>query len=140
MKVRGSYEVAAPPEKVFAYFANPRHVVIANHDGPLIERSEGEQGVGSWYVMAFDQLRMRVEYTVYDPPSRIGARVTSSGRGSGGSAFEHEWEISALPDGRGSRVEIFGVGRGGFWPLNLLYRPFTWLAGRRAKRAIERGA
>jgi hypothetical protein len=71
---------------------------VANHDGPVLDRSAGPVASGSWFVLGFDQLRARVDYVLYEPPL-ITAKVQLTGRGSGGAAAVHEFRLSGL-DGR----------------------------------------
>lgn len=89
----------ATPERVFDFLTNPRNLVTGNHRGPVETRSDAAEGVGSWAVLAFDNLRARVEYTAWDRASRISATITWSGRFSGGRVEYADYQISPGPDG-----------------------------------------
>lgn len=104
VRLSTTFEVSIPPDRVAAYLADPRHLLMANHAGPVVEQSQGPLAAGSWYVLAFDQLRARVEYTAFDPPRLIAVRLAMSGRGSGGMRSAQEFELSAIDDGRGPGI------------------------------------
>lgn len=84
MRTSATYDVASSPDEVAAYLANPRNLLIANHKGPVVDQSEPPTRTGSWYVLAFDQIRVRIEYTTFEPPALIAISVGYSGRGSAG--------------------------------------------------------
>ena len=137
MRLSTTFEVSIPPDRVAAYLADPRHLLLANHAGPVVEQSEGPMAAGSWYVLAFDQLRARVEYSVFDPPRAIAVRLAMSGRGSGGMRSAQEFELSAIDEGRGTRVAATAEGEGGLirWaPIRRAVQAMNW---RRLKRGIE---
>jgi carbon monoxide dehydrogenase subunit G len=132
-----TFDVSVPPERVAAYLGDPRHLITANHTGPVLEKSEGPLTTGSWFVLKFDQLRARVEYTMYDPPRRIAASVAMTGRGSGGIKTTQVFVLSAL-DGRvGTRVEASIEGEGGWMHWGPLMRIGQGLNWRRMRRRIE---
>jgi hypothetical protein len=75
MRLWTTFDVLVPRERVAAFLAEPRHLLAANHRGPVVEQSDGPLGAGSWFVLAFDQLRVRVEYTLFEPrptPDPVG--------------------------------------------------------------------
>lgn len=80
-----SFEIDLPPYRVAEYLAEPRHLLAANHKGPTVAQSEGPLVAGSWFILAFDQLRAHVEFVVFEPPERIAVTVTMSGPGSAGT-------------------------------------------------------
>jgi uncharacterized protein YndB with AHSA1/START domain len=121
----------ASPERVFEFLANPRNLVIANNPGPVVERSVEAGGVGSWTVLAFDNLRARVEYTAWEPPTRIAAVVSWSGRFSGGRRDEAEYRLAPVSGG-GTAVTI--AGQSNVRAIPLAGRLNTWLITRRLRR------
>lgn len=111
MRLSSAFVVAAPPEDVAAYLANPRHLLLANHEGPIVEQSDPPVQSGSWFVLAFDQLRVRVEYTVIEAPNVIEALVVYSGRGSAGMRGTFRYGLAPASGGE-TRVtldaDVFG--------------------------------
>jgi uncharacterized protein YndB with AHSA1/START domain len=98
----------APPERVFDYLAVPRNLLTANHQGPVVERStDPAEGLGSWVVLAFDQVRVRVGYTAFDRPAHIAVTMDYTGFGSGGRHDTADYRLEPLPDG-GTRVTMSG--------------------------------
>ena len=136
MKHSGSLEVDVPRDRVAAYLSDPRNLVQGNHPRPVIERSDGPLVSGSWFVLALDQIRVRVEYTEFGPPSRILVTITMSGRLSGGSHGTEEFRLSELDDGR-TRVEITADGTGSWIRWAPLQRASQNLLWRRLARKIE---
>jgi carbon monoxide dehydrogenase subunit G len=134
------FTVTAPPDRVAAYLSDPRHLLIANTNGPVIDRSDGPLTAGSWFILALDQLRARVEYTTVDPPHRLAANIELAGRGSGSVRTSQTFDLSALPDGIGTRVDISLDGDGGLirWePLMRVSQRLSWSV---LRRQIERRA
>jgi carbon monoxide dehydrogenase subunit G len=131
-----AFEVAVPRDRVVAYLSDPRHLVQGNHPGPVIERSEGDLASGSWFVLAFDQIRARIEYTAYEPPSLIRVTVTMSGRLSGGSHGVEEFRLAQAGEGR-TRVEIDTDGTGSWIRWAPLMRVSQNLLWRRLAKKIE---
>jgi hypothetical protein len=133
------FSVSASPSVVSAYLSNPRNVLIANHEGPVVERSDPPVGAGSWSVLAFDQLRARVEYTRYEPPDVIAVGVAYSGRGSGGMTQSATYRLEPDDSTGGTKVTLAVDGSSG-----LMIRAFnqvTWpLVWRRLRDRMERGA
>lgn len=113
MRFSTVFEVPVPPDRVAAYLAEPRHLIDVNHNGPVLESSDGPTVTGSWYILGFDQLRARIEYTTFDPPAMICAHVGLTGKGSGGMAGLYEFRLSDVGGGRGTRVEASAEGSGG---------------------------
>lgn len=99
----GSLTLTAPVDRVFDYFAVPRNLVMANNPGPVVDRSTPPTGPGSWAVLKFDQLRMRVEYQAWDRPRKLAGVVRYAGLGSGNRVDQFSYEIE--PDGDGTRLD-----------------------------------
>jgi hypothetical protein len=93
VETTGTVDLDVAPDQAFDHFANPRNLVLANNPGPVIERSDPATGVGSWAVLKFDQIRMRVEYEVWERPRRIVAMLQYSGFLSGGRRERAEYEF-----------------------------------------------
>jgi carbon monoxide dehydrogenase subunit G len=138
VQVSGDIEVATSPDRVVAFLSHPRNLIAANHKGPVVERSEGPLASGSWFVLAFDQLRARVEYVTYEPPTRISAYVSLSGLGSGGARWRHDYVLT--PKGTGTHVAVAVDGRDGLIRWAPFQRAVTRLALRRLKAKIEASA
>ena len=134
-----SFEVSRPPDAVAAYLSNPRHFVTADHEGPVVDGSEGPLADGSWYVLAFDQLRTRIEYTSLDLPRRIVVTVQTTGLGSSGVRSIQEYVLRPLPDGRGTLVEVNVEGSGGCLP-GFLGRAVQKRHFEHVRDGMERGA
>ena len=140
VRMTTTFDVSVPPDRVAAYLADPRHLLVANHKGPIIEQSDGPLGSGSWYVLKFDQLRARVEYTTYDPPRSLAASVIWTGRGAGGVKATQEFVLTELDGHAGTRVNASVDGEGGWirWqPLQRMSQSLNW---RRMRRRIEASA
>lgn len=137
MRSSGTFDVSVEPGRVFTYLTNPRHLVAANHKGPIIEQSDQPLGAGSWFVLAFDQLRVRVAYTAFEPPHRVAATVTWTGRGSVGTSSFHEFVLIELDGGTRTRVEASFEGQGGLIRWGPLGRATNALTGWRMRRQIE---
>ena len=137
VRITTTFDVHVTPDRVATYLADPRHLLVANHDGPVIEQSEGPLASGSWFVLRFDQLRVRVEYTAFDPPRRVAAIVSMTGRGARGSTATYEFVLTKLDGGEGTRVDASVDGEGGWirWgPLQRMSQSLTW---RRMRQGIE---
>jgi hypothetical protein len=90
----------ASPDRVFDYLAQPRNLLTAKHEGSVVSQSvDPADGAGSWTVLAFDQLRVRIEYTTFDRPRRIGAVIVSSGAGPFDRRDVVDYALAALPNG-----------------------------------------
>jgi carbon monoxide dehydrogenase subunit G len=137
MRISTVFDVAVPRDRVVAYLSEPRHLIAANHKGPVLQRSEGPLGTGSWFVLGFDQLRARIEYTTFEPPTSIAVTVAMTGIGSGGATSQHEFRLSELDGGSATRIEESAEGDGGWlrWaPLQRAAQNMTW---RRMRKQIE---
>ncbi len=140
MPVSTTFEVALAPARVFAYLSDPRHFIAANHEGPIIDQSEGALGVGSWYVFAFDQLRARVEYTAFEPDRKIGVAVVMTGRGSGGMSSTQAFVMSELDDGNRTRIDATAEGHGGLFRWGPFVRAAQSATWRRMRHQLEASA
>src|SRR5574338_387270 len=109
-----TFDVAVPPDRVFAYLSNPRNLMSANHEGPVVVRSDGPLVAGSWFVLKFDQLRARVEYTEVEPDRHIAAQVALSGFGSGGSVGRVDVILTPVEGGSRTRVQLTTDSKGGW--------------------------
>jgi hypothetical protein len=134
------FDIAIPRDRVIAYLAEPRHLIVANHEGPVVERSDGPLASGSWFILGFDQLRARIEYVVFEPPTMIAVKVEMTGRGSGGMTSVQEFRLSEVDGGRGTRVEATADGTGAWLRWEPLVRAAQHLTWRRLRKQIERSA
>ena len=107
-QIRLTMTSLASPERVFDFLANPRNLMVANYPGAAEARSEGEGAVGSWAVLDFANIRVRVTYTAWDRPSHLAATLEYSGRGSNGRRDSVDYELSASPDG-GTVISMEGA-------------------------------
>jgi carbon monoxide dehydrogenase subunit G len=140
MPVSTTFDVAVPAGRVFAFLSNPRNFIAGNHIGPVVEQSDGPLAAGSWFVLAFDQLRMRVEYTAFEPSRRVAVATSMSGRGSGGMWSKQEFVLTELDGGSGTRVEATADGAGGLLRWGPLVRASQALTWRRIRHKIEASA
>jgi carbon monoxide dehydrogenase subunit G len=140
MSLETTFDVSVPPDRVFAFLANPRNVISTSHPGPVVDRSAEGFGPGSWFVLAFDQLRVRVEYTEVEPDRRLSARVTMTGRGSGGSSSSQAFSLTALDGGARTRVDALADGSGGWLRWGPLVRASQRAEWRRLADRIEKSA
>jgi hypothetical protein len=108
-----TFDAAIPPSRAFAFLSKPRNLIAANNKGPIVEQSEGPLAEGSWFVLKFDQLRARVEYTAFEPEKHIAAEVTMSGIGSGGQASRFDYVLTPLDGGSRTHVAVTADGSGG---------------------------
>ena len=106
------FVVDASPSRVTEFLSNPRNLVAANHAGPIIEGSDPPVAAGSWFVVAFDQLRMRVEYGVFEPSRRVAGTITWTGRLSGGTRSSFDFVLTPEADGTRTRIAAMLEGRG----------------------------
>jgi hypothetical protein len=83
---------------------------------------------GVVYVLAFDQLRVRVEYLTVESSLHVGGSITYSGVGSRGIRETFDYHLAPIPDSTGTRVELAVETAGGWlpdrvkrllWPLTL---------------------
>ena len=139
MQMSTVFEVPIPPDRVAVYLGDPRNLAAANHKGPVVERSDGPVATGSWFVLAFGQLRARVEYVQYDPQA-IVAKVAITGRGSGGIVATHAFQLSPLDGGKATRVEATIDGTGGLITWEPAMRAAQRLTWRRMRQRMEKTA
>jgi len=140
MELETTFDVAVPPGRAFAFLADPRNLVTANHPRPVVEQSAGPLTSGSWFVLALDQLRVRVEYEQVEPDRQLVAVVTMSGRGSAGSTGRQAIDLCPLDGGARTRIWAMADGSGGWirWgPLVRASQRATW---RRLARGIDASA
>jgi hypothetical protein len=95
----GSVTIEAARDRVFDYLANPRNLVMANNRGPVIDHSQPATGPGSWTVLKFDQLRLRIEYETWERPNKLTAILRYSGLGSGGRVDRRAYEFQDADGG-----------------------------------------
>ena len=133
------FDVSPSPDRVIAYLADPRNLIVANHQGHVVERSDPPNGIGSWAVLAFDQLRVRVEYTSFEPPDLVAVAVTHTGRGSGGLSQIARYHLGPAAATGGTHTTLEMDGSGGFITraVNGLTWPLIW---RRLRDRMERDA
>lgn len=139
LRTSGTFEVRVPRDRILAHLTNPRNLITANHTGAVIDRSEGMLRAGSWFLLSFDQLTARVEYTTFDPPGHVSATVAMSGVGAGGSSHHQDFVLTELDQGR-TRVEVTVNGTGGLIRWTPLMRSMQAIALRRLRRKIEASA
>jgi hypothetical protein len=139
MRATTTFDVSSPRDEVAAYLSNPRNILVANHRGPVVEGSDPPVRAGSWSVLAFDQLRVRVDYTAFEPPALLAASVTYSGQGSGGMRGTFVYHLSPIPQAGGTRVSLDAETSGGWMPspIRRLLWPLIW---RRLRSRMEKGA
>jgi hypothetical protein len=139
MRATATFDLSAPPDQVLTYLSNPRNILIANNEGPVVEQSDPPVRAGSWSVLAFDQLRVRVRYTAFEPPALVAASMTVSGRGSGGMSGSYVYQLRPVRETDGTRVTLDAESSGGWMPgpLSRLFWPLMW---RQIRRRMERGS
>lgn len=122
-----------------AYLSYPRNILLANHEGPAVEQSDPPVRAGSWAVLAFDQLRVRVDYTAFEPPALVAAAIRYSGRGSGDMSGAFVYRLEPIPETGGTRVTLDAESSGGWLPgpLSRLLWPLMW---RRLRSRMETGS
>jgi hypothetical protein len=132
-----TFDAAVPPSHAFTFLTNPRNLIIANNRGPVIEQLEGPLAEGSWFVLKFDQLRARVQYTTVEPERRIGVDVTMSGIGSGGRVSRYDYLLTPLDGGSRTRVEVTADGSGGCLRWGPLVRYANSASAKRLRAKME---
>jgi hypothetical protein len=139
MRATATFDLSAPPDQVLTYLSNPRNIVIANNDGPVIEESDPPLRAGSWSVLAFDQLRVRVLYTAFEPPTLVAASTTVNGRGSGGMRGSYVYQLRPVRGTGGTRVTVDAESSGGWMPgpVGRLFWPIFW---RQIRSRMEKGS
>ena len=133
MQVSTTFDVPVPPSRVFAFLSDPRNLIAANHPGPVVDRSDGPLAVGSWSVLAFDQVRVRVDYTAFEPDRRLGVTIVMTGRGARGVSSRQDFGLSTIGDGSGTRVEATVEGQGGWLRWGPIVRASQRAAWRRMR-------
>jgi len=94
---------------------------------------------GSWLVLAFHQLRVRIEHRAVEPLGLISLVATYSGRGSHGQRSEAAFRLAENPLTNGTLVRL-DADSGGGWAPSWLGR-LTWpLQLRRIRKRIEAGS
>jgi uncharacterized protein YndB with AHSA1/START domain len=136
MRVSTVFDVPVPANRIAAYLADPRHLVVANHERPIVDRSEGVVSTGSWFVLALDQLRVRIEYRAFEPPHRVVVGISTTGRFSRGTRAIQEFEFTELPGAAGTRV-VLTVDGATWWLPGPIARPILSLIWRRRLRRID---
>jgi hypothetical protein len=139
MRATATFDLSAPPDKVLTYLSNPRNIVIANNDGPVVEQSDPPVRAGSWSVLAFDQLRVRVQYTAFESPTLVAASTTVSGPGSGGVQGSYVYQLRPIRATGGTRVTLDAESSGGWMPetVSRLFWPMFW---RQIRSRMEKGS
>jgi hypothetical protein len=139
MRAVATFDVSASPDAVVAYLSLARNLLMANHEGPVLEETDTPTGAGSWAVLAFDQLRVRIEYTAFEPPALVAASMTYSGRGSAGMRGTFVYRLTPLSAGLGTRVTVEADAAGG--PLPDVITRLLWpLMVRRLRTRMEKTA
>jgi hypothetical protein len=136
MRATATFDVSAPPDEVVIYLSNPRHMLLANHEGPVVDESDPPVRAGSWSMLTFDQLRVRIEYTAFEPPDLVAASLTYSGRGSGGMDGSFVYRLEPIRETGGTRVTLDAESSGGWMPgpIGRLFWPLMW---RRLRSRME---
>lgn len=140
MRSTMTFDADIPPDRAFAFLSNPRNLIAANHKGPMIEQSEGPLAAGSWFVLKFDQLRARVEYTAVEQERRIAAQVTMSGIGSGGQVSRYDYVLTPLDGGSRTRVEGTADGSSGCVRWGPVVRFANAASAKRLRAKMEESA
>src|SRR3954453_6411105 len=119
-----TFEVSADRDKVADYLSEPRNVVVANHEGPVVERSDGPTRTGSWSILAFDQLCVRVEYTWFEPPDHVAVAMTFTGRGARDMSSTAVYRLLPIGGAGGTQVTVDAGGTGGV--IARAFNRMTW--------------
>ena len=140
MRMTSVFDVAASPHEVVAYLSDPGNIVSSRRAAVVVERSGPPIRTGSWCVLAFDQLRARVEYSDFSPPDRIAISVSMSGRGSAGVRSAVVYRLAPRLDGRGTTVDL-DAETSGSWLWNALNGLILRVSGTRpeAKMVADLG-
>lgn len=128
MRQTCTFEVSARPAEVAAWLSVPGNLLVANRRGSVAERSDPPVRTGSWFVLAFEQLRVRVEYTAFGPPLRVAASVVYSGRRSGGLRAAATYHLVENRRTGGTSVIVEADSSGGWVPapVGRLLWPLLW--------------
>ena len=129
------FRVTRPREAAFSFLIDPRNHFLSNRRGSIVEQSRGSLQDGSYYVLAFDQLRARVTYEVVAPPERTVVSIALSGRLSGGMRSRRDFLLHI--DGDGTNIEVRSQGSGGWISWGPIVRAGERAAMAHLKRRIE---
>ena len=122
--LHATFDLPATRTDVLVVLSDPRQLITANHAKPILERSAGAIGVGSWAVIGLDQLRAHVEYLDFGR-DRVTATIVTSGPGSAAARQSLMYELADGPDG-GTTIHLSMSGSGGYLPLARLLWPVAW--------------
>ena len=111
-----TYDVPSAPDEMAANLANPRNLVTANRPGRVVDQSDPPTRTGSWAVLAYDQLRVRIDYTAFEPPVLVAVAMTYTGRGSRGMSGTFVYQLAPMAGSWGTRVTIDTETSGGWVP------------------------
>ena len=124
--IRGSIEIARPPEIVFDTVADQTNEIRYNAGmTDSVKLTDGPLGVGTTFQSTMGRgrtaLPMITEYTAYERPRRLASRSTMSGAVAegevrcdpipGGTRFSWDWQISVSGAGRFAGPLIGFIGR-----------------------------
>jgi hypothetical protein len=142
MRATATFVVPIPSAHVIAYLSRPRNLLIANHEGPVVEQSDPPVQRGSWSVHQFDQLRVRVEYTALERDA-IAVTMTSTGRGSSGMNGSFAYRLGPITESGGTPITLEATTPGGLMrdPIGRLLWPLLWhrIRDRMAREARSPG-
>ena len=127
MRASATFDVDAPRDRLVAFLSDPRNLLVANRDAPVVA-SSGPVAKGSSALMTFDQLQVRVEYTAFEPPELVEARVAYTGRGSRGMQGTYTYRLARTSSGEGTAVTLEAESTGGWTPpfVARLLWPLAW--------------
>lgn len=126
MQIELTQHVAAPPERVFAFYtdhvgwerwAGVKEVVLRQHGDPP------PNGLGAIRVIRSRGMAIEEEVTGFDPPRRMTYRLVA-----GAPVRDHEGVVRFDPDGAGTRVT---------WSIR--FRPLVPGTGWLLRRMLEGG-
>lgn len=126
MQIEVTQAIAAPPEKVFAFYTD--HVGWERWAGvrEVVLRQTGDpppNGLGAIRVIRARGMAIEEEITAFEPPHRMGYRLVA-----GAPVRDHAGEVRFEPDGAGTRVT---------WTVR--FRPLVPGTGWLVRRMLERG-
>ena len=126
MQIELTQAIAAPPEKVFAFYTD--HVGWERWAGvrEVVLRQTGDpppNGLGAIRVIRARGMAIEEEITAFEPPRRMGYRLVA-----GAPVRDHAGEVRFEPDGAGTRVT---------WTVR--FRPLVPGTGWLVRRMLERG-
>jgi uncharacterized protein YndB with AHSA1/START domain len=126
MQIEVTQAIAAPPEKVFAFYTD--HVGWERWAGvrEVVLRQTGDpppNGLGAIRVIRARGMAIEEEITAFEPPRRMGYRLVA-----GAPVRDHAGEVRFEPDAAGTRVT---------WTVR--FRPLVPGTGWLVRRMLERG-